>query len=198
MKLRTPSIKAVFTLVFTGVVIWLLVRSYTVLDDVAIRRPGIEVGACTFQGGITLRYARPGSPGPSYERRSIPYFTEAPEGSYVIPKDYNWDYFGVLFKHEQSVLVALFTKGGGTYRQTVAVGDPRYVGNPTLRDIRSFSVPYFPLFFIPLLLFARRIWIGVRGIRRTQRGLCAHCGYDLRASNERCPECGLPVPANSF
>ncbi len=36
------------------------------------------------------------------------------------------------------------------------------------------------------LLTARR----VRGGRRVTVGLCASCGYDLRASPGRCPKCG--------
>lgn len=57
----------------------------------------------------------------------------------------------------------------------------------------------FPMWFPALLLsFLPFFWLrGVRsrrrGIQRWRHGLCVECGYDLRASNSRCPECGREI-----
>lgn len=55
------------------------------------------------------------------------------------------------------------------------------------------SIPLVPLlcvFLVVPALLALRI---NRGFRRRRSGLCLACGYDLRASASRCPECGRLV-----
>jgi hypothetical protein len=34
---------------------------------------------------------------------------------------------------------------------------------------------------------------GRRSVERERAGLCVRCGYDVRQSTDRCPECGLPI-----
>jgi len=65
---------------------------------------------------------------------------------------------------------------------------------------RVIIVPYW--FLVLLFGLAPAIHIVRTGFRTGRRarwrgqGRCLSCGYDLRASAERCPECGAPVPAD--
>ncbi len=65
-----------------------------------------------------------------------------------------------------------FMDGGGYYFGLVV---PLWL--PTLMFGIACSCAYMPLY---------------RRRKRKKLGLCLKCGYDLRASKERCPECGTP------
>jgi hypothetical protein len=54
-----------------------------------------------------------------------------------------------------------------------------------------------PPWIVPAILILALLPILIRSAKRHSRikqGRCAGCGYDLRSSPERCPECGQPVP----
>jgi hypothetical protein len=56
-----------------------------------------------------------------------------------------------------------------------------------------FCVPYICAFAVAMIVMR---WNN-RKIGRRRLGLCTRCGYDLRATLERCPECGTPVVGQS-
>lgn len=63
-------------------------------------------------------------------------------------------------------------------------------------DSRYVTVPIWLTVGALALLPIRGIW--GRGLRRSRRdGVCLTCGYDLRATPDRCPECGSPIPAEA-
>jgi hypothetical protein len=72
----------------------------------------------------------------------------------------------------------------------------RFVGFEFLHDGPGewyVGVPYWALLIA--LAITPAVWMLTRRRLRTaaRMNLCRSCGYDLRASPERCPECGTPA-----
>lgn len=55
------------------------------------------------------------------------------------------------------------------------------------------NLPYWLLILISAILPFCYVLRRYRRRRRVLDGLCADCGYDLRCSKDRCPECGSPI-----
>ena len=58
---------------------------------------------------------------------------------------------------------------------------------------RYLTIALTPLTAVAPVLWLRRFLIVQRRRNRAWRGRCWSCGYDLRGSTSRCPECGTPV-----
>jgi hypothetical protein len=73
------------------------------------------------------------------------------------------------------------------------------LGSGFYQSYDLFGLPYAvwlaASFLIPTLWVARTIWVLRAATRESMRaGHCFKCGYDLRATPDRCPECGM-IPA---
>jgi hypothetical protein len=73
---------------------------------------------------------------------------------------------------------------------------PPYVD--ALLDFWTAAFALWPLVLVSSVLPAAWLVRRVRKARLRDRGLCSKCAYDLRATPDRCPECGtIPTKAKS-
>ena len=84
--------------------------------------------------------------------------------------------------------------GAARIRQSTRYPD----ASPGVRSLevsaRSLVVPYWLMVLVALALPGHRGAKAVRAGRRAAAGRCRRCGYDLRATPARCPECGTHAP----
>ena len=66
--------------------------------------------------------------------------------------------------------------------------DPEYKGWSL-----KLVVPQWFVLLVATPLPARLLWRSLRRRASIRRGRCCSCGYDLRGSPDRCPECGTAV-----
>ena len=69
------------------------------------------------------------------------------------------------------------------------IGDPDFVET-------HYGVPCWMVVVVTALapLIWHRRLLREQSRHRIRNGLCLKCGYDLRASSDRCPECGTQIP----
>jgi hypothetical protein len=80
---------------------------------------------------------------------------------------------------------------GGFGWSTAGVTSTR-ISTPILS---SAAIPYWILTMLFASPVAWWVWDRCRSVRRRHAGLCLICGYDLRATPDRCPECGTHASA---
>lgn len=92
---------------------------------------------------------------------------------------HGWDSWG-----DESIFVL---SKGPTWFPALITGSLR---NDGLQPICLVILPYWTICLILAIPVVGSIRHAVRRRRRARQGLCATCGYDLRASSSSCPECG--------
>jgi hypothetical protein len=55
------------------------------------------------------------------------------------------------------------------------------------------QIPYWIVVIGLAIIPVRQLWLVVGKRSKANNGLCSSCGYDLRATPDRCPECGRAV-----
>jgi hypothetical protein len=118
--------------------------------------------------------------------------TRAGESERVASSARNWVwYHGPPFDPPWRVFVGCENYGPPTagffFQRTASVGAKGF--------LILLPLPFLVALFAPLpLVDLIRIRRHRRRVRRLAAGLCVRCGYDLRATPQKCPECGaVPI-----
>jgi hypothetical protein len=167
-------------LIVSGALLTLSFRSIMYSDAISRQQDQIESGNRTVKVGGLESMDRE-----FYFRVNIWRYPAGPMNAaavqYNVPQESFWRYFS-----ESHSYAAGWQRNRGALDFSLS-----YRGNPVSSwELRFPQWPPIVLTGLPPIIwifynrrYLRRRW-------RAMRGQCAECGYDLRATPERCPECG--------
>ena len=174
MSARKHSIASIALLLLAAAVVVVWVRSYWVSDWVlAIHRhaPGRlrHVGIATFRGEFAIYYGGPNGSDHGDSRDTLVQYNPQPVGDIMI-----WP-----------------------YRNLPEGPQNRWLGfGLAVNTSQRYYELVTPAWFVVIATASSGLLV-LRRARRLQRatqlGLCPHCGYDVRATPDRCPECGTAI-----
>jgi hypothetical protein len=204
MKLFRRTFVTVCCLGLSGmVVVW--PHTHRTGDGIIVNRErGRAVGIATNPGAIffTNNQAQNDSPASLHSRTWLKHYQYLPRDPGDIERYLIVTHFALMGDRGGSSRVRRSAPRYPTVATRWAVPGLRAQGG-TFNGIDyeqivvSFWLITCALAVAPAITAARLIARVTRRRRRLTRGQCLDCGFDLRASTDRCPECGHPIPATT-
>jgi hypothetical protein len=170
-------------------------RAGSVIDEFDIK--WFDRGATYFHNRVWVLESSSGGVCPDYS----PYLCDDPKPEHLAsqgppPDTFVWETSPVEKPggpYCLGVRVEGITDNGEPFGLKRHVNDDMSDGQPGYEASTRVLFPHY----VPILVFAAvpTFWLvgatrRFRSRRRFKAGLCPACGYDLRASPDRCPECG--------
>jgi hypothetical protein len=132
-----------------------------------------------------------------WNRREFTFYCERaahPAASFYPPPNAGWQYFAVQAGMPATGAGWLASRDGWHIRHQPRSYFRGANGMTGWDDKWTAALPMWPLAVLASLLPGWWLIGKIRQMRSPRVGLCPTCGYDVRATPERCPECGV-VPA---